>query len=330
LAGPDTVAAATGPATADDFVEWCRAVDFDETREAAPYYVSTNITGFAELDSAGIWKINPDYGPVWFPTDPEWSPYRFGHWSWIDPWGWTWIDDQPWGFAPSHYGRWAMIDDHWAWVPGGFAAHPVFAPAVVAFLGTPGIGLSSEDGAAVAWFPLAPGETYWPIYARDMDYIRNLNFGNVADAEAILMPADSEPPLESFHEDFANRQFATVVPRSIFINSRSVAPARITLPEQRLQNAPVLMASPQIAPPSAQPVTRVVTLRSATSRLAVGTSRKGGGKIIRAALLKPRGRDQPVVIRGAHLHVPSYAGQARRRQLIVLRVAHGTHRGARH
>ena len=109
-----------------------------------------------------------DYGPVWFPTDLEWAPYRFGHWSWIAPWGWSWIDDQPWGFAPSHYGRWALIDEHWAWVPGGFVERPLYAPAVVAFLGTPGVGLSSEDGATVAWFPLAPDEAYWPSYTRDV------------------------------------------------------------------------------------------------------------------------------------------------------------------
>jgi len=328
LAGADTVTATTEAARADDFVEWCRSVDYDQTRLAAPHYLSKYMTGFAELDTAGIWKINSEYGPIWFPTDPEWSPYRFGHWGWIAPWGWTWIDDQPWGFAPSHYGRWVMIDDHWAWAPGGSTVHPLFAPAVVAFLGTPGIGLSSEDGATVAWFPLAPGETYWPTYTQDMDYIRSLNFGNVPDTEAIQMPADGAPRLEFFHEDFANRRFSTAVPRSVFINGRPAAPARVSLPEQRLQNAPVLMGSPQIAPPSAQPVASVP--KPSLIRVVVRTPRKGGAKIIRAALLKSRGRDQPVVLRGAHLHVPSYAGQARGRQLIMLRVAHIAHGGARH
>ena len=38
---------------------------------------------------------------------PRWVPYRHGHWA-MSPWGWTWIDDAPWGFAPSHYGRWAL------------------------------------------------------------------------------------------------------------------------------------------------------------------------------------------------------------------------------
>ena len=325
LTGPEPAAAAAiEPAAADDFVTWCRDRDHDETGLAAPYYVSRHMTGYAELDSAGIWKIDAQYGPVWFPTEPaEWAPYRFGHWSWIAPWGWTWIDDRPWAFAPSHYGRWAMIDDHWAWVPGTYVARPLYAPAVVAFLGTPGVGLSSEDGATVAWFPLAPGEAYWPSYTRDLDYVRSLNLGNVRDVAAIGMQADREPPLELFNEDFANRLFATVVPRSVFINARPVAPARVSLPEKRLQNAPVLMASPQIGPPSAtQRVARAATPNPPVARVIVQLSRKGNIKTVHAASMQSRGRAQPVILRGAHLHVPSYAGQPRGRQMVVLRVAH--------
>jgi hypothetical protein len=331
LSGSAPLAVAGEPAKQDDFVEWCRDCDYDETRLAARYYVSPYVTGIAELDAAGVWKMNADYGPVWFPSDPEWSPYRFGHWSWMAPWGWTWIDDQPWGFAPSHYGRWALIDEHWGWVPGSFAAHPLFAPAVVAFLGTPGVGLSSEDGPTVAWFPLAPGEAYWPTYSRDVDYVRRLNTANVEDVATIGMQPNGEPPLELFREDFANRELASVVPRSVFVNGRPVAPARVTLPEQRLQNAPVLMASPQIAPPLAQPVARAVatTVKPAAARAAVKASRKDGAKITRATSIKPRGREQPTVIRAAHLYAPSYAGQSRLRQLIVLRVARNPHGAVR-
>jgi hypothetical protein len=324
LAGPEAAdVASIGPATGDDFVAWCRDHDHDVTRLAAPYYVSRYMTGYDELDSAGIWKINAQYGPVWFPTQSEdWAPYRFGHWSWIAPWGWTWLDDQPWGFAPSHYGRWALIDDHWAWVPGNYVERPLYAPAVVAFLGTPGVGLSSEEGATVAWFPLAPGEAYWPSYSRDLDYVRNLNFGTVQDVAAIRVGTDGEPPLESFHEDFANRLFATVVPRLVFTNGRPVASARVSLPEKRLQDAPVLMASPQIAPASTQRVARAATTNPPVTHPAVRLARKGGAKPTRSASIQLRSRAQPIVLRGAHLHAPAYAGQPRGRQMVVLRVAH--------
>jgi hypothetical protein len=51
-------------------------------------------------------------------------------WRWVMPWGWSWVDDAAWGFAPSHYGRWASIPEtdsldpsapgpeRWGWVPG--------------------------------------------------------------------------------------------------------------------------------------------------------------------------------------------------------------------
>ena len=327
LTSANPVAVSIESTKSDDFVDWCRDRDYDENRLAAPYYVSPHMTGIAELDAAGTWKTNSEYGPVWVPTDSEWAPYRFGRWSWMTPWGWTWIDDQPWAFALSHYGRWALIHDHWAWVPGSFVAHPLFMPAAVAFLGTAGVGLSSEDGATVAWFPLAPNEAYWPIYTRDLDYVRSLNSGDVRDVAAIRMQADDEPPLELFRTDFANRRLATVVPRSVFVSGRPIAPARVTLPEQRLQNAPVLMASPRIAPPSPQLVARVVlpAAKPAAMRVAVRVSGKGGPKIIHVAWVRPHGREQTVRVRGAHLHVPSYAGQAHGRQLAVVRAAHNPH-----
>ena len=323
LKGADTTAATVEPAAPDAFVEWCRERDYDETRLTAPYYISPYMTGFAALDSAGTWKITPDYGPVWLPTaSEEWAPYRVGHWSWITPWGWTWIDEQPWGFAPSHYGRWVLIDDHWAWVPGSFVERPLYAPAVVAFLGTPGVGLSSEEGATVAWFPLAPDEAYWPSHTSDVDYVRDLNRGSVRDPGKIHMPASGEPPLEVFNEQFANRQYASVVPRSVFINERPVAPARMTLPEQRLLNAPVLMASPQLAPASAQQVAHATSPPPAApaSRVTFREARKGG-KLTHTAAVQPRGHGQPVVIRAAHLRAPSYAGVPHGRQIVVLHVA---------
>jgi len=320
----DAAAAAVEPATPDDFVEWCRGRDYRASSLATPYYISSHMTGFAALDSAGIWKVDSDYGPVWFPSASEdWAPLRFGHWRWVAPWGWTWIDDRSWGFAPSHYGRWILIDDHWAWVPGSFVKRPIYAPAIVAFLGTPGVGLSSEDGATVAWFPLAPGEAYWPSYARDVDYVRDLNRGNVRDVGTIRMPANGEPPLEVFDEQFANRQYASVVPRSVFINGRPVDQALMTLPEQRLHDAPVLMASPRLVPASAQPVARAVTpsVIGPTNRVGVKEGKRSG-KLIRSASAQLQRRDgQTVVIRGTHPRALSYAGSFHGRQLIVLHAA---------
>jgi hypothetical protein len=306
--------------------------DFDETRLAAAYYVSPNMTGFAELDAAGSWQNTAEYGAVWAPTrlPTDWAPYRDGHWRWIAPWGWTWIDNQPWGYVTSHYGRWAFVGEHWGWVPGTFGAHPVYAPAVVAFLGTAGVGLSVADstGPAVGWFPLAPGEVYWPSYTRDLDYVRNLNLGHIRDVSVIHMDANGDPPLEVFDEHFANRRFAAVVPRPVFRNGGAVAPALLSLPEQRLQNAPVLMGSPQIGPAehrvAATPVaTKQPNPRSAwTNRIAALVARGiKRAEAIETAHAHLRAREPVARLHDVHLRAPVYA-QSSPRHTVLLRVAH--------
>ncbi|MBV9860808.1 MAG: hypothetical protein JO267_01535 [Alphaproteobacteria bacterium] len=254
LSGADPVTAVVEPAAADSFVEWCRSRDVDETQLAAPFHLSREMTGYEVLDAHGSWDSTTEYGVAWFPNDvpADWTPYRDGHWTWIAPWGWSWIADQPWGFAPAHFGRWARIGERWGWVPGSFVAHPAYAPAMVVFLGTPGIGLSVAEGPgpAVAWFALAPGEVYLPGYTHDLDAIRRLNSGPVADPQAIEIGADGQIPAAVLNGGFANRRYAIAVPRGVFVAGKPVAPALLQLPEQRLMEAPLLMGSPQIAAPA--------------------------------------------------------------------------------
>jgi hypothetical protein len=293
------------------------------------------MTGLEELDAAGSWESTNEYGTVWVPHElaADWVPYRDGHWNWITPWGWTWIDDQPWGFATSHYGRWAFVGEHWAWVPGGFVARPMFAPAVVAFLGTPSVGLSVADSTvpAVAWFPLAPSETYWPAYTDDLAYVRQLNRGNIRDPEQIRLQANGEPPLEVFDQHFANRRFAGVVPRPIFVSGGTVAPAQLILPEQRLENAPVLMGSPQISPATQKVVVaassppRSAARAAWTSHIAALVARNANRtKALQAAFVRLHDHGAVSRVRGAHLRAPAYAGAALVRHTILLKVAHAT------
>jgi hypothetical protein len=323
------------PATGDEFVDWCQLRASAAAGLTALHYVSPFMTGFAELDGTGRWESTTEFGAAWFPNElpADWAPYRNGRWNWIVPWGWTWIDDQPWGFAPFHYGRWAFLAGRWAWVPGSFVAHPMFAPADVAFLGTAGVGLSVADSsvAAVAWFPLAPGEAYWPAYMADLAYVRRLNLGNVRDLEQIRLQADGEPPLEVFDQHFANRRFAGVVPRPIFVSGGAVAPAQLTLPEQRLENAPVLMGSPHIGPETHQvAIAANAALRSAaraawTSHIAGLLARNASRtKALQAAFVRLHDHGAVAQVRGAHLRAPAYAGAAPVRHTILLKVAHAT------
>jgi hypothetical protein len=66
LNGSDTVSATVERATADAFVKWCRSRDYHENKLAAPYHVSSAMTGFEELDAYGGWDTVRNYGAVWY------------------------------------------------------------------------------------------------------------------------------------------------------------------------------------------------------------------------------------------------------------------------
>lgn len=116
-AQPAPIPTSNQPPAPDDFRDWVESSQPDAPASATPRHASLQMTGSEDLGSYGQWQSLDDYGPVWFPTSvpTDWAPYRFGHWTSVAPWGWTWIDDQPWGFAPFHFGRWVYIDDHWGW-----------------------------------------------------------------------------------------------------------------------------------------------------------------------------------------------------------------------
>jgi hypothetical protein len=163
----------------DAFDRWAAERNRSEDQSIAARYVPREVVGYQQLDAHGQWKKDPTHGAVWFPqgTPANWAPYRNGRWEWVAPWGWTWIDDAPWGFAPFHYGRWALIESRWAWVPGQLGLRPVYAPALVAFVGNGGSGLlpSLAGRSGAAWFPLAPGEMWQPGFRASGAYISNVN-----------------------------------------------------------------------------------------------------------------------------------------------------------
>ena len=165
----------------DNFDRWAAERNRHEDQSVSARYVPREVVGYQELDAHGQWVQDATYGAVWFPqgTPANWAPYRDGRWEWIGPWGWTWIDDAPWGFAPSHYGRWTMINSRWAWVPGRLGLRPIYAPALVAFIGGGSSSAWSIPIAAgrpgVAWFPLGPGEPWQPGFKASAAYLSNVN-----------------------------------------------------------------------------------------------------------------------------------------------------------
>ena len=162
----------------DELSQWAAERNRAEEQSVSARYVPRGVVGHAQLDQHGDWQQVPDYGAVWYPrTTPEnWAPYRQGRWTHVAPWGWTWVDEAPWGFAPFHYGRWAQINNRWAWVPGRLAPRPVYSPALVVFLGG-GPNLVVRGSPGVGWYPLAPGEVWWPAFRASPRYFGGVNFG---------------------------------------------------------------------------------------------------------------------------------------------------------
>jgi hypothetical protein len=162
------------------FEQWADDREDRVSRAASTRYVSREVIGYEDLDEYGDWRPSPEYGYVWYPRSVVvgWAPYRYGHWAWVRPWGWTWMDDAPWGFAPFHYGRWAFVGSRWGWVPGPRSIRPVYAPALVAWVGGPSVSVSVSFGGGVGWFPLGPREVYVPGYRASRRHINDVNISN--------------------------------------------------------------------------------------------------------------------------------------------------------
>jgi hypothetical protein len=130
-------------------------------------YVAPTVSGVDDLDQHGNWRVVPEYGSVWVPEGvaADWAPYTTGRWVWDPRFGWTWVDTAPWGWAPYHYGRWVHVDAVWAWAPGPVVVRPVYAPALVAFFGAPGVRVAI-GAPFVSWVALGWGEPCVPWWGR--------------------------------------------------------------------------------------------------------------------------------------------------------------------
>jgi hypothetical protein len=234
----------------DDFDEWNLQRDRSEEvaeQQEAPY-VSPDMTGYQDLQDYGSWQSVPDYGAVWVPTAVAigWAPYRFGHWIWVAPWGWTWVDDAPWGFAPFHYGRWAYLSGSWCWVPGPPHVHPVYAPALVGWVGGPHFNVAVGAGGAiagVAWFPLGPREVYVPGYHASEGYTRSVNLSNTSRINSTYIDAAVRGPARIQYAPNA----VTAVPQNVFASAQPVAPHMVRLNAGQLVTG-VAGTAPVIAP----------------------------------------------------------------------------------
>jgi hypothetical protein len=247
----------------DDLDRWSRERDRRGDKSVSARYVSSEVVGYEDLDANGTWRVDATYGSVWTPTRVAsgWSPYRDGHWSWIDPWGWTWVDDAPWGYAVSHYGRWAYIDRTWAWVPGPRREQAVYAPALVAFIGGKNFQVSVSAGgtsaANVGWFPLAPREVYQPSYAVSRTYFDSINRSNAVIAPTTITNVYNTTIVNNTSNVthitnvvYANQQVTgavVAVPTQAFVHAQPVAKVAVQLTREAVVSAPVVRVA-SVAP----------------------------------------------------------------------------------
>lgn len=236
----------------DDFDRWShdRDREFDNSRSAR--YVSPDVVGYQDLDAYGSWRDNETYGSIWIPNRVAagWAPYRDGHWAWVGPWGWTWIDDAPWGFAVSHYGRWANLGGIWAWVPGPTRSRAYYAPALVAFVGGSNFQLTITAGSigGIAWFPLAPREVYRPPYSASRRYFEHINHSNTVVSNTVINTTYNTTNVTKVV--YANRRVpgaVVAVPTTVFVQSQPVARAAVRVRRESIASAPVAVA-PHVAP----------------------------------------------------------------------------------
>ena len=282
-ADPADIALQTGFGS-DGFDAWSAVRDRRYDSSTSERYVSSEMVGATDLNDYGAWESYAAYGNVWFPTTVAvgWAPYRFGRWTWVGAWGWSWVDDAPWGYAPFHYGRWIWLSGRWGWCPGAFVRRPVWAPALVGWLGGPGWAFSTSLGSSVyGWVPLGWGDPFWPHWRCSASCRRALNHPFAADvaerAGAATRFANSEVPAA-----------VTWVPGHVLTDGRPVAVNLVRPPPSALASVPVL-ATATIArgnPPS-------MTHRPVGAPPSAGLFRRGPPASVPSAVADPRPTDAP-------------------------------------
>jgi hypothetical protein len=244
----------------DNFDKWSLERERRTSRSISQKYVSVSLIGYEDLDSYGRWVSVQEYGNVWIPnrTGSGWAPYRNGNWSWVEPWGWTWIDDEPWGFATTHYGRWALYNNTWVWVPGRKVNQATYAPALVAFVGGSGFQISISVGnssTGIAWFPLGPRDVYVPPYKVSEQYFSNINVNNTTINSTQINNVYNNTTVQNNYTYQQVPTAITAVPTKAFVESAPVAAAAVAVTPAEIKQAPAsttvdVKPENNIAPPS--------------------------------------------------------------------------------
>lgn len=160
----------------DELSSWVadRENEIDKRLSNAFYdkYYDQDLYGAEDLSDNGDWIYTSDYGYVWRPYDQairgysDWSPYRYGSWRWVPPFGWTWVNDEPWGWVTYHHGRWLYWGGRWVWAPYGYyrSTRSWWYPALV---------IIRAIGRDICWYPLSYRQPFYDFNAGYHDWVGN-------------------------------------------------------------------------------------------------------------------------------------------------------------
>jgi len=245
-------------ASTDSFDRWVRTRDdYVAQKLKGAYfdkYYDSDLYGADDLNDYGTWVQTSEYGTVWRPYRTatsvyvNWSPYRYGHWRWVPPYGWTWVNDEPWGWVTYHHGRWVYISGYWHWAP---YPHPSYRwtrswwrPAFVSFY---------YYGSSVCWYPLPYYSAYYDYnriyYSRwsNRNYARNSRWRQPTVVVNIInVPRDYDrrnPRIDRRRDQIPERGIIVVDKNSF---GRSTAPGRVGNRDvsRRINTSPVIDSSP--------------------------------------------------------------------------------------
>jgi hypothetical protein len=207
---------------ADDFDNWSlqRDATIAKRLRDAHYdkYYDRDIYGAEDLTEYGEWVHTRKYGYVWRPFKnsisqyADWSPYRYGHWRWIPPYGWTWVNDEPWGWATYHHGRWVYDDRIWVWTPYGHQRYrrSWWQPALV---------ILATWGNNVCWYPLPYNYGY---YDYNRHHRRNRRNNTTIINNTTVIVNNTSPTIQPAQNQMISREMLdlpTRPPDSVPLNS---------------------------------------------------------------------------------------------------------------
>ena len=177
---------------------------------------------YDQLSPYGVWVDEPDAGRVFIPQEDGFVPYTNGHWQYTSL-GFVWVSASPFGWATSHYGRWAYSNSYnrWVWAPD-----TQWGPAWVEW---------RQTGTHFGWSPLAPEGFVRIGYQPPIEswhycgagHILDVNVGRYYEPRERVVAIQREARPIEHYSNVSNVRVVVGPPRSVLVSHQiNVRPVR--------------------------------------------------------------------------------------------------------